>query len=473
MFSGMQTRSSGEAWIAGASTIIAATLLQNATAVEQEASEPPDRRAAIAERVKSIVDRAAAEGFSGAVLVARDGSIVAESGAGFADLGGTVANTPDTLFEIASLTKQFTAAAILRLAQDGSLRLDDPISKHLPGVPESCKSITIEHLLRHTSGIPGTNSQGSGQDLEVVLPLFLKGGPRHEPGTHWEYWNQGYALLSEIVRRSSGRSWSAYCKERLFTPAGLANACFTGDPIPAGATVAMGRSAHGPPRSALEHPYGGDGFQYRGMGGAVCSVRDLWKWDRALCGDTVLNDASRESLFRPGLRSYGLGWFVTRGPGGREVHSHGGSVRGFICDMRRLRDIDGVIIVLSNNDRMPIHALTQALERALRGEAPGPAENLKPLASELAAALAGSFQSDRGTVFSIVRDGAATRAQLHWSPPSGPVTRAQLHLDAEGKVVILDGSDVIPIELERSGDGAVTAVMLMRERYRRTGVAGP
>ena len=126
---------------------------------------------------------------------------------------------------------------MLRLVQQGKLSLDDSISQHLPDVPEDCRLITVRHLLQHTSGIPGTNSAGGGDDIRKVLPLFLRGGPRHPPGTHWEYWNQGYALLSEIIANASGKDYTTYCKQELFEPAGLLATRFTGDAAPEGATV--------------------------------------------------------------------------------------------------------------------------------------------------------------------------------------------------------------------------------------------
>jgi len=404
----------------------------------------------------------------GAVLVARDGAIVTEIAVGSADLEGTVPITTETLFEIASLTKQFTAAAVMRLVQDGTLKLDDPISKHLPGVPESCSAITIEHLLRHTSGIPGTKSQGGGDDIESVLPEFLRGGPQHEPGTHWQYWNQGYAIVTEIIRRASGTEYSTFCKRSLFEPPGMRTARFTGDEAPEGATVAVGRSRMGPPRSALEHPYGSYGFQYRGMGGAVCSIRDLWAWDRALCGDTILDVTSRRTLFTPGLGDYALGWFVVHQEDGRVTQRHGGGVRGFVCEMRRYPDVNGVIVVLANDDRAPVQQMMPSLERALRGQPPTPEESMGPLAPEMAAAVAGSFHSERGRQLVVARDGALTTAMLHWSPPNGPITHARLLSDDAGNIALSDGADVHPITLERSADGEVDAIVILGDAYRRT-----
>lgn len=320
------------------------------------------------ERIAAFATRAERMGFSGAVLAARDGKVVAAIGIGMADDDEKRPNTPATLFEIASITKPFTAAAVVRLAQDGKLALDDSIAKHLPDVPEDCRAITIEHLLRHTSGIPGTNAQGGGDDITEVLPHFLQGGPQHEPGVHWEYWNQGYAMLSEIIANAAGEPYTEYMRKAIFEPADMRSTRFTGDEPPTEACVAIGISQFGAPRSALEHPYGSYGFQYRGMGGIVTSVWDLWRWDRALHGDDLLNDDSKTIIFTPGLNNYALGWYVRTDAAGRTIQSHSGRVRGFACELRRYPEQDALLVVLCNADDVPLHQIVPALETILLAE---------------------------------------------------------------------------------------------------------
>ncbi|MGB0954333.1 MAG: serine hydrolase domain-containing protein, partial [Planctomycetota bacterium] len=306
----------------------------------------------IGKEIRSWVENSASTGFRGAVLAAKDGKVVAAFGVGHADLEGKVAIDSNTLFEIASITKQFTAAAVMHLVQDGKVELDEPISTYLPGIPEDCQEITVRHLLQHTSGIPGSNSRGGGVVLAAVLPSFLKGGPQHKPGTNFEYWNQGYALVSEIVARASGDSYTGYVKKHLFQPAGMKHSFFTGDEPPAGIDIAIGIGKHGKPRSALEHPYGSYGFQYRGMGGAVLNVWDFWRWDRALCTNQPLSRESKAVMFETGDSQYGLGWYVVEDTHGRTMQAHSGSVRGFNCYAYRFPEEDACVIVLSNDDRV-------------------------------------------------------------------------------------------------------------------------
>jgi CubicO group peptidase (beta-lactamase class C family) len=344
------------------------------------------------------------------------------------------------------------------LVQTKKLKLDDPIHEHLPGIPKDCRAITIRHLLQHTSGIPGSNAQGAGDDLDAVLPSFLKGGPKHAPGTHWEYWNQGYALLAEIIERTSGDRYGEFCKKRLFAPAKAATMCFTGDKAPEKVTVAIGRG-RGAPRSALDHPYGAYGFQYKGMGGAVANVWDLWHWDRALRSEAVLKAAQKKELFAPGLEDYALGWFVRKREG-RIVQQHGGSVRGFLCDVKRFPDDDAFVAVLCNRDDGPMGEVSNGVEAILFG---GTIDVPPPLAAKVGEELVGTWESDRGKLV-IERHDELLRAAVHWTqyPPSrGFVTGAEL-----GKAAFFDWHTQLPIAIVREG-GKVASLKLGPTTFRR------
>jgi hypothetical protein len=299
-----------------------------------------------------------------------------------------------------------------------------------------------------------------------VLPLFLRGGPRHPPGTHWEYWNQGYALLSEVIARAAGEDYTAFCKQALFAPTGMSTTRFTGDAAPEGGMVAVGRSLRGRPRSALEHPYGSYGFQYRGMGGVVTTVRDLWRWDRALRGDRVLDADSKAKLFEPGLNDYALGWFVRKDARGRWVQSHGGAVRGFVCELRRYPGQDACLFVLCNQDDVPVRQVAQALEALLLGDPLPCPEPPRSLDADLVQALAGGYEAS-GTTLVIEADGKVTRALIHWSAPRGPVTRAVLGLDDRGQVILYEWTATTKIEIVRAGREPVSRVSILGRHFRR------
>lgn len=402
------------------------------TAYPAEANEADyiegDRGKAIQNYVNRLHQRL---GFSGVVLAAREGKIIAMVARGPSNDGSDNDRlTTESLFEIASCTKPFTAIAILQLCEKGKLSLSDPIAQHLPDIPSHSRAITIRQLLAHTSGIPGSNTLGSGTDVSKVIPTFLRGGPKHEPGEHFEYWNQGYALLSEIVALTSGQSYTDYLRENIFQRSGMTSSCFTGDPQPAGSSVAVGSSSRGNSRSALDHPYGSYGFQYRGMGGLVTNVRDLWNWDRSLCSGELIGGDSLDSMISAGPGGYGLGWFITRDPDGASYHRHGGSVRGFLAEVRRYPSIDGSVFILANQDEsLPFSLMKWGVERILFGQA----DTIlipKPPSPDFVDSVVGEYEDAKKRKLTIQKSPGLPSLRIKWG---GPVTAGYLGLDNSGQ----------------------------------------
>lgn len=415
-----------------------------------DAGDPDER--VVGKRGKAIaalVREMEAHGFCGAVLAARDGEIAAALGVGLADPATKRRNTGKTLFEIASSTKQFTAAAILVLQQDGKLSLDDPIGKHLPGVPKHAESVTVRHLLQHTSGFPPERTAGGQDDLAKSVKAFLREPPSHPPGKRFGYWNPGYALLAGIVERTSGQNYVAFCQRRLFAPAGMATSTFTGERAPTGVVLATG-SERAKPRTALEHPYRSYGFQYRGMGGAVCNVYDLWRWDRALAGEKVLSKASKEMLFRPGLEDYALGWVVTKEPRRGVRQEHGGDVDGFHTAMRRYPDHDLFVVVLTNGNGAMRNEVADAVTAMLFDE-PSPI-----LPAALAGRLVGAWKNDRGDVLRVQATGPLLLAQIEWA--AGMRTSLRLAGSDPGTLAVFDlaAGAHYPVAVAEEGEAVVS-----------------
>ena len=445
-------------------SIFAVLALFGPVSADQQVSDADVVVGKLGKRIEHWVRCAQSTGFSGSILAAKSGEVVAAFGVGTLDPDKDELIDSSTLFEIASATKQFTAAAIMCLVQDGKLSLSDPISEHLPGIPKDCREITVRHLLQHTSGIPGSNSKGTGNNIRSVIPTFLQGGPQHTPGSHFEYWNQGYALLTEVIARLAKQEYTEYCKQALFEPAGMAKTCFTGDKV-RDLKVAIGRSSRGPSRSALDHPYGSYGFQYRGMGGAVTNVWDLWRWDRALHTSEVLNSQSKELLFTPGLENYALGWYVKKTKTGRLVQSHRGSVRGFVCDVRRSPDQDALVVVLCNRDNARAMYVAQAIEEMLFDE---PATMQQPpsvLEESLSKKLEGEYKDEKGRKLVVERDGVVTRARIYWSP-DGPVTYATLGLNEDQSLVFYEWKSETELQFDGSSKKA-KVLTLSNVEYRR------
>jgi CubicO group peptidase (beta-lactamase class C family) len=330
-------------------------------------------------------------GWSGAALVARDGRVLLEKGYGLADRASGRANGPDTTFEIASATKPITALAVLRLEEAGKLSLDDPIEKHLEGVPADKRGITIRHLLSHASGMPRSAAGGRGSDLARATADYLAPAAVRAPGEAFEYWNGGYALLAGIVERASGRPYVDVCRDEVFVRAGLLRTGFTGD-----ATLpdqAVGYDGDTAVRPAAGHPYGGAyGWQYRGMGGVVTSVRDVHRLVTAYEAGRIVSSATRKRMETAVVRHQALGWGVSETARKTRRVGHGGSVRGFHAEVQSFPDERAVVIVLSNVEGVPLWTIAWNLEALLFGDAPR-----YPMPPTVAASPAGALDALCGT----------------------------------------------------------------------------
>lgn len=292
------------------------------------------------------------------LLVLEDGAPVLRKSWGMADLENDVPATPATNFRLASITKQFTAAAILLLAEDGQLALDDRARRWLPSLPASQDGITLRHLLTHTSGLVDYE-EIMPEDLETQLRdadvLELQEGESRvyfAPGGGWRYSNGGYALLALVVERASGMTFQEFLRQRIFLPLGMENTLAYvqgGPPVPhraygyslvAGEWTRTDQSA----TSAV-----------LGDGGIYSSIDDLARWDAALYDDRLLSDESRRLAFTPWVESddpdvaYGYGWRITG-----DMLWHSGETIGFRNVIIRWPERRKAIVLLTNrNDPEP------------------------------------------------------------------------------------------------------------------------
>jgi CubicO group peptidase (beta-lactamase class C family) len=307
------------------------------------------------------VQRASAGGFWGTVLVAREGKPLLLKGYGNADYAQTP-NGPRTLFEIASASKQFTAAAVLKLESQGKLALSDTIGKLLGDkVPEDKAKIRVEHLLHHTSGLSseiGVPYNWAGTRDEY-LPRIFEQSMEAEPGSTWAYNNAGYAILAAVVEVASGKKFDDYVREEIFAPAGLEETGFIRDPKLVESPRASLRLASD--TKAADWNWG---WGYRGMGGVVTNAIDLLKWDRALRGDKVLPEDAKKKLYAAGKGDYGCGWFVTTTRRGTVKVFHGGSVAGYGCQLSRYLDEDATVVILTN-DQNDVAKIDDAIGKVL------------------------------------------------------------------------------------------------------------
>lgn len=308
--------------------------------------------AAYAEKAAAIVRSYVDAGeFSGSVLVAVDGRPILRQGFGLADRDRNVANTPDTKFSIGSLTKQFTAAAILQLAERGKLGLDDPISKYYAAAPEAWRRITLRHLLAMRSGIPNHNAFVEASDgqwdvartLEEVIALTRDQPLRFEPGTKFDYSNSGYTLLGYVIERVTGRSYADHLRESIFEPLGMRGSGYdTEDPAIGGRAqgyVVVGGRWERAPYISMSIPHA--------AGALYSTIDDLLIWDRALADAKVIGPESLQAMFTDHGGRYGFGWTVAN-PIGTRVQTHTGQINGFHAIVCRYPEDGVVIVVLAN-----------------------------------------------------------------------------------------------------------------------------
>jgi CubicO group peptidase (beta-lactamase class C family) len=292
------------------------------------------------------------EGFNGVALVARDGKILLEKGYGVADAAANAPLRRDALFDWCSVSKHFTAAAVLRLEMQKKLDVDAPLSKVLKDVPKDKSKITLRHLMNHTSGLAGKPprpfSRAESEDRESLIRWVLEDGIAAPPGEHWEYSNAGYFLLAAIVERVSGKRFEDHCREQLFKPAGLSETFLIGEPKLPLDRVPLDKRGTGD-----KFAYGTElTWGYRGAGGVVASVADMLRWDRALRGKKVLSDAAKKKYYEVGKSDYALGWEVKKQ--GALSYEHSGRTGDVVTFYMRWMDPD-VVVALAHNEEPKTH----------------------------------------------------------------------------------------------------------------------
>lgn len=407
-------------------------------------------------------------GLSGSILAAKDGKIVVACGVGYADVDQRIRNCPSTLFEVASVTKSITAVAIMKLVQRKKIDLDGSIADYLTDVPQEGRGITIRHLLHHTSGMTDVDFVGEQTDVRVLISAILRHDLKTPPGTSFSYCNQGYAILSEIIKAQSGEDYVDFCKNEIFKPAGMASTCFTGDIAPPNCTVAIGRSLFEEKRSALEHPYGSYDLRYRGMGGVVSTLHDLWKFDRALSSDVLLSSEEKDKLFTPFLGNYAMGWFIWKENNGTVRQIATGSVRGFLCSIIRNPTKDGFVAVLCNSDRVEPYEIAMDIDKLLLGEDLGKPKPPLPVDKRLQSALSGIYRSDSDQVLEIKIDGLMLTAEVRGALPNWPASHEVICMGEDGALILHEKLGRVSIRtVSKPGSNNIDAVIIDEVEYHR------
>ncbi|WP_334178205.1 serine hydrolase domain-containing protein [Pseudoxanthomonas sp.] len=289
------------------------------------------------------------------VLVLKDGAPAFRRSYGMADLEAGIAASPKTNYRLASVSKQFTAASVLLLAEDGALTVDDPLRRWLPSLPAAADGITLRHLLSHTSGLIDyedllpADQVRQVHDADVLRLLEREDRLYFPPGSDYRYSNSGYALLALVVERASGRNFAAFLQARIFGPLGMAATLAREDDGPAVKDRAFGYSRIDGQWQRTDQS---TTSAVLGDGGIYSSLDDLARWDAALYDDRLLSAASRAQAFAPATATtepdvahYGFGWRLQ----GR-MQWHSGESIGFRNVLLRFPAQRLTVVVLSNRD---------------------------------------------------------------------------------------------------------------------------
>ena len=354
--------------------------------------------------VKSQMERQHIPGIS--IVVIKDQKIIKSAGYGLANVELNVAATPETVYKIGSVSKQFIATGILLLIQDGKISLDDNVSKFLEGTPDAWKPITIRHLLTHTSGIvreaPGFDPLKIQNDADVIktaysLPL------RFTPGEKYEYCNVGYFTLAEIISKVSGKPWGDFLHERVFAPLGMNST------RPTNMTELVTNRANGYIWRNGKLQNASIYFAVRPSGAFLSSVLDLAKWDAALDSGNILKQSTLDQAWTPVKLNggttfpYGFGWQLDP-VAGHKLVNHGGSLPGFRAQLARFVEDKLTVVVLTNGDNANAAGIAINIANFY---IPGliPERKVAKVDPKIFDAYVGQYQPDPSAILSITRDG--------------------------------------------------------------------
>ena len=409
------------------------------------------------------------------VLVQREGKTILRKAYGLADLTTRQPLTPETPMRLGSLTKQFTAVAVLLLADEGKLALTDDITRFLPDYPTQGRKITVEHLLTHTSGIPNFTArpdylprQAQDATVDGMIARFRDDPLQFDPGTRFSYSNSGYFLLGAIIEKASGQPYAQFLAQRIFIPLGMRDTAYEGHERSA-ARRAVGYTGTGGrfvPTDALSmtQPYA--------AGALVSTVDDLARWNAAIGAGKLLKEATWRKAFTPYTLAdgtstrYGYGWGIGDWQGAPFV-SHGGGINGFATYAARLPRQDVFVAVLENADmdRMAPEALARKAAAIAIGK---PLPEYRTIALDAAALQPFTGQYDRhgkdshkvlmrGNELLLQRQNGTPRRLLPWSSTAfvveNTLVTVQFTRGPDGRVTgatVDDGN--AKMDFSRSGD---------------------
>jgi CubicO group peptidase (beta-lactamase class C family) len=349
-----------------------------------------------------------AQMFMGSVLVGKNGKVIFSKSYGMADLEWNIPNSATTRFNIASMTKQFTAVSVLLLEDRGKLKTDDLVKKYLPDTPASWDKITIYHLLTHTSGISDDAAKYEPGPPEKLL--FRDVPLNFQPGEQWAYTNLGYIVLGYLLEKISGEPYEEFVQQNIFKPLGMNDSGLMSfiTVIPRRAT------GYWPGSNGIENA--DRSFDTRigfSAGSLYSTTEDLLRWEEGLFGGRLLTPASLHKITTPFRSDYACGLHVNR-VNGHLIIEHDGNNIGFNADMAYYPEEKIAVIVLANLNGTVTGEMTKALAAVAHGEAPSIPSIHKeiPLSNGVLARYAGTYQFPRYTL-KMVPEGNHLLVEFH------------------------------------------------------------
>lgn len=291
--------------------------------------------------------------FSGSVLVARGGEVLLSKGYGMANREHDVENTPETVFRLGSMTKPFTAIAIMQLVEESRVSVEDTVSQHFPDFPNG-QTITIHHLLSNTSGIPDYITMQEYEPIMThrksvndLIALFRDKSLQYEPGTAFNYSNSNWVLLGAIIEQVRVESYADVIRQHIFEPAGMLHSGYAWEQT----FIKHRASGYIDTGAGLLNTEVVDESTMHAAGALYSTVEDLYRWDRALRNESLLRQSTLQGMFTPVQaidgQGYGYGWTIESLHQRRNL-SHSGGIPGFVSNIARFVDEGVVIIILSN-----------------------------------------------------------------------------------------------------------------------------
>jgi len=358
--------------------------------------------------------------FSGVALVSKGGKILIEKGYGYKNFAKKIPNNPNGIFQIGSITKQFTSTVILRLQEQGKLNVQDKLSKYISDFPGSDR-ITLEHLLTHTSGIYNytndnrfmNNESLKHVELDRMIAMMKEKPLEFTPGSKFSYSNSNYILLGYIIQKVSGKPYEQMVRELIFTPLQMNQSGFDFKNLKDTNRVVGYLAIDN--KLQLPAPIVDSSASYA-AGAIYTTADDLYKWHKALYTDKVISKASIEKAFTPKLNKYGYGWMVDSIKGKRIIR-HNGGIFGFTADLVRIPADDVCIILLCNEsaDLSPISRALTNIIYDLPYEIPQEKKSVQ-LPEEVLKTYVGEYWVSQDYKVNITLENAQLKAQVTGQP---------------------------------------------------------